>query len=173
MEKEIWVECIDDFSLHSRDLTLGRIYKVKKAPSDNNCYIVQNGSGKEFYHSISKFKPVDKTPIKWNGINSIDRFVQDKRIEIEIQATQSHFTFILKVLIDKSFFASKQYVIQVDKEINKVEDFVKEINTICLKYDIKLELDQPKFKINCDKVYTKEEADKLRESGIDMPEAKN
>jgi hypothetical protein len=175
MEREnIWVECMYNTNGASLVLTVGKQYLATII--DEHTYIMENDKGELDWFSKDRFKIVDKTPIlntiKWNGINSINRFVEEKRIEIEIQATQSHFTFILKVLIDKSFFASKQYVIQIDRETNKVEDFVKEINTICLKYNIKLELDQPKYKINCDKVYTKEEADKLKESGIDMMEVK-
>lgn len=174
MEKEIWVECIDDFSLYGKILTVGKMYKVKEVPSDNNCYLLQNDDGIESYYSKIQFKPVDKTSIlktiKWNGVDNLRQLIEDSNVEIDIQVFHDYVIFYLHDFNKTPIWHT--HILQVNKVECFIENFTYEINTILKQHNIKLEIEQLKYKINCDKLYTKQEADRLKESGIDLVEIK-
>lgn len=148
MEKEIWVECMYNTNGASLVLTVGKQYLATII--DEHTYRMENDKGDFDWFSKDRFKIVNKTPI----LNTVKTNMRDNLKEIREN-------FVVNI----SFFSQKDVY-------NKIEIILEKANLILKHYDIKLELDQPKFKINCDKLYTKEEADKLRERGIDLVEVK-
>ena len=166
MEKEkIWVECMYNTNGASLVLTVGKQYLATII--DEHTYRMENDKGEFDWFSKGRFKIVNKTPIlstiKWNGVDDIDIIINVAyHIIIKCKSHVIRFVLLDNANLDNYIFELNNNKLAIDK-----------FNQHISKFNIKIELDQPKFKINCDKLYTKEEAEKLRESGIDVMEVKN
>ena len=171
MEKEIWVECIDNTNGALEFLTIGKQYLA--TIKDEFTYIVKNNKGINDWFSKQRFKPVNKTSIlrivQTNLKDNLKEIVGNSVINVSFFNEISTCDKIEILIEDNtSGIVTDVYTLSTifnDKLLNKA-------NLILKEYGIKLELEQqpPKFKINCDKLYTKEEAEKLKESGIDLVE---
>ena len=169
MEKEkVWVECIGN-DLVSSKLTIGKIYKVIN--SNNTTYSIINDKGLEDWFGSHRFKPINKTStlttIRTNLKDNLKEIVGNSVINVSFFNEISTCDKI-EILIEDNASGIVTDVYTLSSIVN--DKLLDKANLILKEYDIKLELEQPKFKINCDKLYTKEEAEKLKESGVDLVE---
>lgn len=173
MEKEkIWVECMYNTNGASLVLTVGKQYLATII--DEHTYRMENDKGEFDWFSKDRFKIVDKTPIlsiiKTNMRDNLKEIREKFTVNISF-FTQKDICDKIEIIIEESLLGMVTDVYTISSVFNE-NNLLEKANLILKHYNIKLELDQPKFKINCDKVYTKEEADKLRENGIDLVEVK-
>lgn len=174
MEREnIWVECMYNTNGASLVLTVGKQYLATII--DEHTYRIENDKGEFDWFSKNRFKIVNKTPnlsiIKTNMRDDLKEIREKFVVNISFFNQKDVYNKV-EIIIEESLLGIVTDIYTISSVINE-NNLLEKANLILKHYDIKLELDQPKYKINCDKVYTKEEADKLRESGIDLVEVKN
>ena len=168
---ELWVECLVAEGIYTKEeLTKGKIYKIVDA-TDKHVFSLQNNQGGILYYARSKFKIVDKTSISstilTNMRDNLKKIVGNFVINVGFFNKDNTCDKIEMIIEDNtSGIVTDVYTLSTifnDKLLDKA-------NLILKEYNLKLELEQPKFKINCDKLYTIEEADILKEIGIDLVE---